>query len=103
MEQVNKGKEEREKLLDKIKQSIGKEKNKQKPTPELIKNNNDQEVDRDVIVESAKSNIDFEKVKKSNSLFELFDDELLIKNDRKRNQIRTKRIRGNVDLGNVYS
>lgn len=105
MEQVNKEREEREKLLAKIKHSIGenkedKDKQTTEVTPELKKNN--QEIDRNEIVETAKENIDFEKIKKAKSLYEVFDDEVY-KKDRKRNQVRTRRTRGNINLGNVYN
>jgi len=100
MEQVNKEKLEREKLLDKIKKSIDENKEKGTENVELIKNQNNkqQEIDRDEIVENAKSNIDIDKVKKAKSLYELFDSEHKVE----RNQIRKKHLRSNINLGNVY-
>jgi len=105
MEQQSKEKQEREELLDKIKKSIEKNNKEEKTSePQLIKNdeNKPEVLDREEVVEKSKDNIDFNKVKKSKSLHEVFEDEA-VEVAKKRNRIRNTSRRRNVNLGNVYS
>lgn len=101
MEQENKEREEREKLLAKIKDSINKNP-KPETKPKLKATTPDEEIDRDKIIEQSKSNIDFEKVKKAKNLYEVFEDEGL-KIERRKNQANLRRTRANINLGNVYN
>ena len=106
MEEKNKEREERQELLNKIKDSIKKEnENKEQVVPTLNTGKNitqETEFDRDEIIKNVRENIDQEKVKKSNSLYELFSD--VAKENKKANPVRKRNFtRRNIDLGNVYN
>ena len=101
MEQVNKEREEREKLLAKIKSSINK--NPEKTPEPKLKITKDEIIDRDErdeIIEKSKTN-NLEKVNKAKSLYDVFEDNSLMR-ERDRSQAKAKRTRGNINLGNVY-
>jgi len=104
MEQVNKEREEREKLLAKIKSSINKNPEKTpEPKLKITKDgiiDRDERDERDEIIEKSKTN-NLEKVNKAKSLYEVFEDNSLMR-ERDRSQAKAKRTRGNINLGNVY-
>lgn len=104
----NKERKEREELLAKIKKSI--EDNKEKYETNDIKNVNlikkeeniQKNLDREEIVEKSRNHIDIDKIKKSKSLYELFEDEAVGTN-KSRKKLKKSIIKRNIDLGNVYS